>query len=171
MISNRPGVEGLARARAADIDALCVDHRAYPDRQAFDMAIVAELRRRNVRLVCLAGFMRLLGPSVVQAYPDAILNIHPSLLPSFPGLEAQRQAIEYGVKVSGVTVHVVDEELDHGPIVLQATVPVADDDTPETLAARILQEEHRLYPEAIGLMLGGRIARHGRRLVVPRAAP
>lgn len=171
VISNRPGVEGLARARAADIDALCVDHRAYPDRQAFDMAIVAELRRRNVRLVCLAGFMRLLGPSVVQAYPDAILNIHPSLLPSFPGLEAQRQAIEYGVKVSGVTVHVVDEELDHGPIVLQATVPVADDDTPETLAARILQEEHRLYPEAIGLMLGGRIARHGRRLVVPRAAP
>ncbi len=171
VISNRPGVPGLDRARAADLEALCVDHREFPDRECFDRKILSELQSRDVGLVCLAGFMRLLGPTFVRAYRDAILNIHPSLLPSFSGLEAQRQAVDYGVKVTGVTVHIVDEQLDHGPIVLQTAVAVTEADTPETLAARMLSEEHRLYPEAIGLVLDGLVARQGRRLVARRPAP
>ena len=165
VISNRPDAAGLERARAAGIDAICVDNRAFADRDAFDAAILAELEQRQVGLVCLAGFMRVLGPGFVRAFPNAILNVHPSLLPSFPGLDAQRQAIEYGVKISGVTVHIVDEQLDHGPIVAQSAVPVLDHDTPETLAARILDEEHRIYPEAIALILDCAVALRGRCLL------
>lgn len=165
VISNRPGAPGLARARAAGIEALCIDHRAFRTREEFDRALVAELRARDVGLVCLAGFMRILSRAFVDAFPHAILNIHPSLLPAFPGLDAQFQAWRYGVKVTGATVHFVTTDLDAGPIVLQAAVPVHDDDTPETLAARILAEEHRLYPEAIRIVLDGAFRIEGRRVV------
>lgn len=169
VISNRADAPGLDRARAASIDTLVVDHRAFGSREAFDRAVVAELRSRQVRLVCLAGFMRLLSPVFVEAYPEGILNIHPSLLPAFPGIDAQQQAWEHGVKVSGVTVHFVDPRLDAGPIVTQAAVPVRDDDTAETLAGRILVEEHRLYPEAIRLVLKGGWRIEGRRVIFPEA--
>jgi phosphoribosylglycinamide formyltransferase 1 len=165
VISNRVGAPGLDRARAAGIETLCLPHRAHPSREAYDAALVDELRRRAVGLVCLAGFMRLLSPVFVDAFPHAILNIHPSLLPAFPGLDAQHQAWEHGVKVSGATVHLVDRDLDAGPIVLQRAVPVLADDTPETLAARILVEEHRLYPEAVRLLLAGGWRVEGRRFV------
>lgn len=155
VISNKAGAAGLVRAQAAGIETVVMDHRAHPSREAFDRALVAELQARRVSLVCLAGFMRLLGPTFVDAYPNAILNIHPSLLPAFPGLDAQHQALAHGVKVAGVTVHFVTAELDAGPIVRQAAVPVLDDDTDESLSARILVEEHRLYPEAIGIVLAG----------------
>ena len=165
VISNRADAPGLDRARRAGIEALCIDHRPYPSRSDYDKALVAELRKRDVRLVCLAGFMRLLSPTFIEAFPDAILNIHPSLLPAFPGLDAQRQAWEHGVKITGATVHFVTADLDAGPIVLQAAVPVRDDDTTETLADRILVEEHRLYPQAIQCVLDGRFRIQGRRLV------
>jgi phosphoribosylglycinamide formyltransferase-1 len=165
VISNRASAPGLDRARAAGIEAIHLDHRAYPTRDDYDRALVSELQDRNVRLVCLAGFMRLLGPVFVGAFPNAILNIHPSLLPSFPGLEAQQQAWDWGAKVSGATVHVVTCDLDAGPIVLQAAVPVEEQDTPDTLAARILHEEHRLYPEAIRIVLDGHWRIEGRRFV------
>jgi phosphoribosylglycinamide formyltransferase 1 len=165
VISNRADAAGLARARAAGIEALCLGHRGYPSREAYDAALVEELRRREVGLVCLAGFMRLLSPVFVSAFPNAILNIHPSLLPAFPGLDAQHQAWAHGVKVAGATVHLVDCDLDAGPIVLQRPVPVLEDDTPDTLAARILVEEHRLYPEAIGMLLAGGWRVEGRRFV------
>ncbi len=168
VISNRPDAPGLARARAAGIETLVVDHRdktRFPTREAYDREVVRELKARGVDLVCLAGFMRLLSPEFIRAYPNAILNIHPSLLPAFPGLDAQRRAWEHGVKVSGATVHLVTEELDAGPIILQRAVPVRDDDTPETLAARILAVEHELYPEAIRLVLDGRWRLEGRRFV------
>ena len=165
VISNRADAYGLERARAAGIEALCISHRAFPTREAFEAALVAELRARDVGLVCLAGFMRLLGPAFVEAFPDAILNIHPSLLPSFPGLDAQRQAVEHGVKVSGVTVHLVDCQLDAGPIVVQRAVPVRDDDTAETLANRILAVEHQAYPEAIRIVLDRRWRIEGRRFL------
>ena len=155
VVSNRPHVQGLERARAAGIETLVVDHTTFSSRAAFERALVVALKERNVGLVCLAGFMRLLGPEFVSAFPNAILNIHPSLLPAFPGLDAQRQAWAHGVKLSGVTVHMVTEDLDAGPIVAQAAVPVRDDDTPETLATRILAEEHRVYPEAIARVLRG----------------
>jgi phosphoribosylglycinamide formyltransferase 1 len=163
VISNRADAAGLARARAAGIEVLVLDHRSFPSRDAFDRAIADELRARGVSLVCLAGFMRLIGPPLLEAFPNAILNIHPSLLPAFPGVDAQRQALEYGVKVSGATVHLVTAELDAGPIVIQATVPVRDDDTVETLSARILIEEHRLYPDAVRIMLDGAWTVQGRR--------
>jgi phosphoribosylglycinamide formyltransferase-1 len=165
VISNRPGAPGLARARAAGIEALCIDHRAFRTREEFDRALVAELKARNVGLVCLAGFMRILSREFVEAFPNAILNIHPSLLPAFPGLDAQFQAWRHGVKVTGATVHFVTTELDGGPIVLQSAVPVHDDDTPETVAARILAEEHRLYPEAIRIVLDGAFRIEGRRVI------
>lgn len=165
VISNKAGAYGLERARAAGIATAVLSHRDYASREDYDRALVAELRARDVGLVCLAGFMRLLTPAFVDAFPDAILNIHPSLLPAFPGLDAQRQAVEHGVRVSGVTVHFVNADLDAGPIVMQAPVPVLADDTPETLAARILPEEHRLYPEAIRLVLDGGWRIDGRRLV------
>jgi phosphoribosylglycinamide formyltransferase-1 len=165
VVSNRADAAGLTRARDAGIEALCVPAREYPDRDAYDRAIVERLRARDVDLVCLAGFMRLVGRPLLEAFPNRILNIHPSLLPAFPGLDAQRQALEHGVLITGATVHLVTDDLDAGPIVLQAAVPVLDDDTVETLTARILAEEHRLYPEAIRLLLGGGWAVHGRRFV------
>ena len=165
VISNRPGARGLDRARTAGIETLVIDHRSYPTREAFDTAAVFELKQRSVGLVCLAGFMRLLSPAFIGAFPNAILNIHPALLPAFPGLDAQRQAWAHGVKISGATVHLVTTELDAGPIVVQAAVEVRDDDTTETLAARILVEEHRIYPEAIRIVLEGRWRLDGRRFV------
>jgi phosphoribosylglycinamide formyltransferase-1 len=168
VVSNRPDAQGLERARRADIETLVVDHRdraRFPTRETFDAAVAGELRARGVELVCLAGFMRLLSPVFVAAFPNAILNIHPSLLPAFPGLDAQRQAWTHGVKVSGATVHLVTTDLDAGPIVLQAPVAVLDGDTPETLAARILTVEHQLYPEAIRHVLASRWHLDGRRFV------
>jgi phosphoribosylglycinamide formyltransferase-1 len=153
VISNRAGAAGLDRARAAGLETRVIDHRAYASRQNYDRALVAELRSHGVELVCLAGFMRLLSPVFVEAFPNRILNIHPSLLPDFPGLEPQQQAIDHGVAISGATVHFVNNELDAGPIVLQRSVPVLPNDTADTLAARILVEEHKLYPEAIQRVL------------------
>ena len=165
VVSNRAGAAGLERAREAGIETLYINHKDYGSREAFDRAVVAALKKREVSLVCLAGFMRLLSAEFVKAYPNAVLNIHPALLPAFPGLDAQHQAWEHGVKVSGATVHIVTPELDAGPIVLQATVPVRDDDAPAVLAERILVEEHRIYPEAIAIMLDGRWRVDGRRFV------
>ena len=165
VISNRSDAPGLMRAREAGIEALCLSHRAYSSRDAYDDAIVELLKARQVTLVCLAGFMRLVGQPLLDAFPNRILNIHPSLLPAFPGLDAQRQALEHGVRITGATVHVVNSELDAGPIVLQAAVPVLEDDTVDTLSARILIEEHRIYPEAIRMMLSGEWAVAGRRLI------
>ena len=153
VISNRADAAGLDHARRAGVETLALEPRRFATRELYDRALADALVSRGVRLVCLAGFMRIVGPELLKTFPDAILNVHPSLLPAFPGLEDQRQAWEYGVKVSGATVHIVDEGLDSGPIVLQTAVPVLDDDTPETLAARILVQERRLYPEAISLML------------------
>jgi phosphoribosylglycinamide formyltransferase-1 len=165
VISNRADAQGLQRAREAGVDALYLDPREYPDRDRYDRAIVEALRARDVDLVCLAGYMRLVGTPLLDAFPDRILNIHPSLLPSFPGLHAQRQALEHGVRVSGATVHIVTAGLDSGPIVMQAAVPVLDDDTEDTLAARILVQEHRIYPEAIATILDGGWSVRGRRVV------
>lgn len=162
--SNRQAAAGLMRAREAGIDAVVIDPKSYPDRSEYDRALAALLQARQVDLVCLAGYMRLVGEPLLDAFPSRILNIHPSLLPSFPGLDAQRQALEHGVRVSGATVHFVNGELDGGPIVMQAAVPVGDDDTVETLSARILAEEHRIYPEAIGLVLKGGWKIVGRRV-------
>ena len=144
------------------------DHKAHPSREAYEAVLVDDLRARGVQLVCLAGFMRLLGATFVDAFPNRILNIHPALLPAFPGLHAQRQAMEHGVKVSGATVHFVDTNLDAGPIVLQAAVPVLDADTEDTLSARILEQEHRIYPEAIQRILDGGWRIEGRRVVFER---
>jgi phosphoribosylglycinamide formyltransferase 1 len=163
VISNRADAAGLERARAAGIEAIVIDHRAFATRDEFDRELVRELRARGVSLVCLAGFMRLVGAPLLDAFPNRILNVHPSLLPSFPGVDAQRQALEHGVKIAGATVHLVTRELDGGPIVLQAAVPVRDDDTVETLSARILIEEHRIYPDAISWILDGGWRVHGRR--------
>jgi phosphoribosylglycinamide formyltransferase-1 len=165
VISNRADAAGLQRARNAGIETLCLIHTDYADREAYDRAIVEALRAHRVDLVCLAGFMRIFGSQVLDAYPQRILNIHPSLLPSFPGLHPQRQALEYGVRVSGATVHVVDSALDGGPIVMQAVVPVKHDDTEDTLSARILAEEHRIYPEAIRIVLDGKWRIDRRRFV------
>jgi phosphoribosylglycinamide formyltransferase-1 len=166
VVSNQPDAAGLDRAKAAGIETLCINHRDYSPREKHDEALVRALRERNVGLVCLAGYMRLVGKPLLEAFPNAILNIHPSLLPSFPGTDAQRQALEYGVKVSGVTVHFVTDELDGGPIVLQRTVPVMRGDTPESLAARILIEEHQAYPAAVRIVLAGGWKVDGRRFVV-----
>lgn len=168
VISNRADAAGLDHARAAGIETLYVDRRQHPGRDAYDHALTVALLGRGVELVCLAGYMRLVGPPVLQAFANRILNVHPSLLPAFPGLEAQRQALEYGVRVSGATVHLVTEALDAGPIVAQASVPVWPDDTVDTLSARILVEEHRIYPEAIRQVLDGGWHLDGRRFVGPR---
>ena len=168
VVSNRADATGLGHARAAGVETLVLDHRGYASREDYDRDVVAALRARDVSLVCLAGFMRLLSRAFIDAYPNAILYIHPALLPAFPGLHAQRQALVHGVKIAGATVHLVDADLDAGPIVLQAAVPVRDDDTEETLAARILREEHRLYPEAIRLVLDGGWRIEGRRFVRTR---
>src|ERR1700681_2582799 len=164
VISNREDAPGLARAAARGISAQVIPSKGL-QREAYDNLVIAELKRAGVELVCLAGFMRLLSPYFVASFPQRILNIHPSLLPSFPGLEAQRQALEYGVKFSGCTVHLVDENLDAGPILAQAVVPIRDDDTDETLSARILIEEHRFYTEGVRLILSGNYRIEGRRVI------
>lgn len=164
-ISNVETAPGLERARRAGIPALFRDHRGRP-REEFDADLIALLRRFGVDLVCLAGYMRLLSPVFTSTFRGRILNVHPSLLPAFPGLEAQRQAWEYGVKVSGATVHLVDEGLDSGPIVLQEAVPVRDRDGPESFAARILEAEHRIYPRAVRILLDGRYRLDGRRVIL-----
>jgi phosphoribosylglycinamide formyltransferase-1 len=165
VISNRPDAAALELARRAGIDAVSVSHRGWSERDNFDRELVRQLQARNVGLVCLAGFMRLVGRPMIDAFPDAILNIHPSLLPAFQGIDAQRQALDYGVRVSGVTVHLVTPELDSGPIVLQRVVPVLDGDSAQTLATRILKEEHSAYPEAIRIVLDGGWRLDGRRFV------
>jgi phosphoribosylglycinamide formyltransferase 1 len=168
VISNRPDAVGLERARKAGVETLVLDHHdkaKFSTREDFDRELARELKARNVGLVCLAGFMRLLTPAFLEAFPNAILNIHPSLLPAFPGINAQYQAWEHGVKYSGVTVHFVTTELDGGPIILQEPVPVRDDDDAEALSARILETEHRLYPQAIQIVLDGGWRVEGRRFV------
>jgi phosphoribosylglycinamide formyltransferase-1 len=165
VISNRAAAAGLERARGAGIEALFLNPRDCPDRDAYDSALVEALTARGVDLVCLAGFMRLVGPRLLEAFPQRILNIHPSLLPAFPGLDAQRQALEHGVRVTGATVHLVTSELDGGPIIMQAAVPVRSGDTVDTLSDRVLVEEHRLYPQAIRLVLAGGWTVQGRRFV------
>jgi len=163
VISNRPEARGLEAARGRGLNAVCIPSRGL-DREVYDRMLLDELRRHKVDLVCLAGFMRLLSAGFIRAFPNRILNIHPSLLPAFPGLDAQQQALEHGVKVTGCTVHFVDEYLDAGPIILQRAVPVEDNDTVDTLSARILTEEHRAYPEAIRIVLSGRYTVDGRRV-------
>ena len=164
VVSNREGAPGIERARERGIAAREIPSKGL-ERETYDRQVVTVLHEHEVDLVCLAGYMRLLSPFFVASFPNRILNIHPSLLPSFPGLESQRQALEYGVKFAGCTVHFVDENLDAGPIVLQATVPVRDDDTEETLASRILAEEHRIYTEAVRIVLEGKYKIVGRRVV------
>jgi len=168
-VSNREGAPGIDRARARGIETRVIPSKGL-QREEHDRLVAAALEERRVDLVCLAGYMRLLSPYFIQKFPQRILNIHPSLLPAFPGLEAQRQAHEYGVKFTGCTVHFVDENLDAGPIVAQAVVSVRDDDTPETLAARILTEEHRLYTEAVRLVLSGKFRIEGRRVIAAEAS-
>ena len=165
VISNRPQAPGLEHARRAGIETLVVDHRQFASRADFDRAVAGELKARHVALVCLAGFMRLVGPELLEAFPEAVLNVHPSLLPAFPGVNAQQQALDHGVKVSGATVHLVTPELDAGPIVVQACVPVRADDTIDSLSARILVEEHRIYPEAVRIVLSGEWQVSGRRFL------
>jgi phosphoribosylglycinamide formyltransferase-1 len=164
VISNRAEARGLEIARDLGLNAVCLPSKGL-DREVYDRMALAELARHGVDLVCLAGFMRLLSATFIRQFPCAILNIHPSLLPAFPGLDAQHQAWEHGVRISGCTVHFVDEDLDAGPIILQAAVPVLDDDTVETLSARILQEEHRIYSQAIRIVLAGKYRIVGRRVV------
>jgi len=164
VLSNREGAQGIEKARARGIETRVIPSKGL-EREAYDKLAVVALREENVDLVCLAGYMRLLSPHFVAAFPGRILNIHPSLLPSFPGLESQRQALEHGAKFTGCTVHFVDENLDAGPIVMQAVVPIEDLDTPDTLSERILREEHRIYSEAVRIVLEGRYRIEGRRVL------
>ncbi len=164
VVSNRESAGGIEKARQRSIEAVVIPSKGK-QREEYDREVVALLKEKKIDLVCLAGFMRLLSPYFVQEFRHRILNIHPALLPSFPGLEAQKQALEWGVKFSGCTVHLVDEHLDAGPIICQAVVPVEDGDTEEALAARILREEHRIYAEAINLVLSGRYRIEGRRVL------
>lgn len=165
VISNRPAAPGLDLARRRGLNAVCIPSKGL-DREIYDRMLAAELHKNAVDLVCLAGFMRLLSASFIREFPNRILNIHPSLLPAFPGLDAQRQALDHGVKISGCTVHFVDEDLDAGPIVIQAAVPVLDNDTAEALSDRILGEEHHIYSEAIRIVLGGHFRIVGRRVTL-----
>lgn len=165
VVSNRADAPGLAAARELGLETALLPHRGEPSREAHDTKIVAALLERGVDWVCLAGYMRLLSAVLIRAFPQRILNIHPSLLPAFPGLEAQRQALEYGVAVTGCTVHLVDAELDHGPVVVQRTVPVEDSDSVDTLSERILEQEHRAYPEALRRLLTRPWRLEGRRLL------
>jgi phosphoribosylglycinamide formyltransferase-1 len=164
VLSNRADARGMETARERGLNAVCLPSKGL-DREVYDRMVLAELAKYQVDLVCLAGFMRLLSATFIRQYPNAILNIHPSLLPAFPGLDAQHQALEHGVRITGCTVHFVDEDLDAGPIILQSAVPVKDDDNVETLSARILAEEHRIYSEAIRVVLAGRYRIVGRRVV------
>ena len=163
VLSDKKSAQGLEKAKERGIETIVVARNGR-SREEHDAEIIGELKKREVELVCLAGYMRLLSGDFVRAFPDKIVNIHPSLLPAFPGLDAQRQAVEYGVKVSGCTVHFVDDDLDHGAIILQKTVEVKDEDTPETLSARILQHEHALYVEALKLVAAGEIEIKGRKV-------
>ena len=166
VISNKANAYGLVRAKKHGIPTEVVDHKAFPNRESFDAKLVEIIRESGAELVCLAGFMRVLTPVFVQAFPNRILNIHPALLPSFPGTHGPGQALAYGVRFSGCTVHFLDEGVDTGPIVVQAVVPVYDDDTEETLAARILVQEHRIYPMAIRLYFSGKLSIEGRKVKV-----
>jgi phosphoribosylglycinamide formyltransferase 1 len=166
VISNIADAYGLERARKAGVPALHLDHRAYSGREAYDEALVATLQEFGVELLVLAGFMRIITTVLLDAFPMAVMNIHPALLPAFPGLHAQRQALDYGVKFSGCTVHFVDPGTDTGPIIIQAAVPVLDGDTEQTLGARIQKEEHRIYPEAVKLYAEGRLKVEGRKVVI-----
>jgi len=170
VVSNRPDAAGLERAAAFGIATEIVDHTAFADKAAFEAEVIGVLEAYAVELICLAGFMRVLSEDFVARFPHRILNIHPSLLPAFPGLHVQRNAIEYGVRFSGCTVHFVVPEVDAGPIVLQATVPIEQDDTEDTLAARILEQEHRIYPAAVELFARGRLRIEGRRVLIAPAA-
>ncbi len=166
VVSDRADAQALERARKHGTEAVFMDPKAHPNRVPFDQAMLGVLAEHRVELVCLAGYMRVLSPTFVRALPGQIMNIHPALLPSFPGLHAQRQALQYGAKVSGATVHFVDEGVDTGPIICQAAVSVREDDTEETLAGRILEQEHQLYPRAIRLYAEGRLSVVGRRVLV-----
>ena len=166
VVSNRAEAPGLQTARERGLEALFLDPKAYPSKEAYDEAIVAELRKREIDLVCLAGYMKIVTPLFCQAFRHRIMNIHPALLPSFPGLHAQKQAVDYGVRYSGATVHFVSEEVDAGPIILQAVVPVYQDDTEETLANRILIFEHQIYPEAVRLYFEGKLEVRGRKVYI-----
>ena len=165
VVSNKPDAPGLAHARERNYEALCVPSKGIK-REAYDRQVVEELKARQVDVICLAGFMRLLSSWFVQQYPRQILNIHPSLLPAFPGLHSQKQALEWGAKLSGCTVHFVDEKLDHGPIIVQRSVPVLDEDTEETLSARILEQEHQIYPEALKLVCEERVRFQERQVLI-----
>ncbi len=170
VLSNKADAYGLARAQNHGIRTEVLDHKAFASREAYDQAVVDRLRARGVELVVLAGFMRLLSPVFVKAYSNRIMNIHPALLPSFPGLHVQKKALDHGVRFAGCTVHFVNEECDEGPIIIQAVVPVFPDDSEEQLAARILKQEHRIYPRAIQLYAEGRLHVVGRRVLVDRLA-
>ncbi|WP_420404080.1 phosphoribosylglycinamide formyltransferase [Nisaea sp.] len=170
VISNRPGVKALERARAAGIEAVTVDHKAYPDRESFDAEMQRALDSAGAEFVCLAGFMRLLTPGFVEHWSGRMINIHPSLLPSFKGLNVQQRAIDAGARFSGCTVHFVTPEMDVGPIIQQAVVPVHQDDSAESLAARILEQEHRIYPASLRWVAEGRIRIEGGRVLLDNAA-
>lgn len=170
VISNREDAYGLVRAKKHNLPIEILDHRGFSSREAYDQALVEILKKRQVELVILAGFMRLLSPVFVKAFSNRAMNIHPALLPSFPGLHVQKKAAEYGVRFSGCTVHFVTEGCDEGPIIIQAAVPAFPDDTEETLAARILKEEHRIYPRAIQLYSEGRLGVMGRKVMVENLA-
>jgi phosphoribosylglycinamide formyltransferase-1 len=165
VISNRPDAHGIEIAKARGLNVVCLPSRGL-DREVYDRIVIEELQRHRVDLVCLAGYMRLLSATFIRAFPARILNIHPSLLPAFPGLDAQHQALDHGVRITGCTVHFVDEDLDSGPIILQAAVAVEDGDTVDTLSARILKEEHRIYSEAIAIVLAGKYRIQGRRVIL-----
>ena len=167
VISNKEEAAGLAIARQMGLNAICIPSKGK-EREAFERELVAALRQHEVDLVCLAGFMRVLTPYFIREFKGRILNIHPAILPSFPGVEAQKQALDYGAKFTGCTVHFVDEGVDTGPVVCQAVVPILDDDTAETLAARILKEEHRIYTEAVNLVIEDKIRIEGRRVLLKK---
>ncbi len=171
VVSNVPGVRALERATLAGVPTRVLPHQGYPDRAAYDRALVETIAPFGCHIACLAGFMRLVGPTFLRAFPGGVLNVHPALLPSFPGLHSHRQALEHGVKVTGCTVHLVDEGTDTGPIVAQAAVPVLDEDTEETLQRRIQEQEHRLFPLALGLLASGRLQIQGRRVHVEGGGP
>jgi phosphoribosylglycinamide formyltransferase 1 len=169
VLCNNPGAGALSRAEQAGLPHLCIDHRDFNDRQSFDRAVVAALKNAGVELVVLAGFMRIISDVFLEAYPQRIINIHPALLPAFPGLHVQQQALDYGARFAGCTVHFVDSGVDTGPIISQAIVPVFDDDTEETLSARILLQEHKIYPQAIQLIAENRVRIDGRRVRIEGA--
>lgn len=166
VMSNRDDAYGLTRARRHNLSTVMISHKNFPSRETFETELISTLQDHSVELVVLAGFMRLLSPFFIRAFPQHIVNIHPALLPAFPGTHAQRQALERGVRISGATVHFVDEEMDHGPIIMQAAVPVYPDDNEESLSARILAQEHRIYPQAIQLFAEGRLEVRGRTVIV-----